>query len=50
MEIVYDWMASGLIHYKRTCDFCSSVMSLKYSLYEPNYNYFWVCNLCYREK
>ena len=43
-------MASGLIHYRRNCDFCNSEMSMKHSLYEPKYNYFWVCNLCFREK
>lgn len=43
-------MASGLIHYQRWCDFCNSEMSIKHSLYEPKYNYFWICNFCFREK
>ena len=43
-------MASGLIHYKRTCDFCDSEMAIRHSMYEPKYNYYWICTLCFREK
>lgn len=50
IEVIYDWMASGLIHHKRSCEFCNQAMALKFSLFEPLYNYYWVCSLCCREK
>ena len=34
IEVIYDWMASGLIHHRRACDFCDSEMALKHSLFE----------------
>ena len=50
IEIIYDFMASGLIHYKRICDFCDSEMVVKHSMYEPKYNYYWSCSFCQRSK
>ena len=50
IEVIYDWMASGLIHFRRNCDLCNSEMQIKHSLYETKYNYFWICCFCYREK
>ena len=49
IEVLYDWMASGLVHYKRNCDFCDNQMALRYSYYETRMNYFWICGLCFRE-
>ena len=49
IEVIYDWMASGLIHYKRSCQYCGGEMAFKHSMYELKYNYFWICCICFRE-
>ena len=43
-------MATGLIHHKRTCQFCGSRMQFIQHYYEPKYQYVWVCTMCFRYK
>ena len=50
IEVLYDWMAVGLIHHRRTFINCNSAMKFVYNYYEPKYQYLWICPLCFKER
>lgn len=50
IEVIYDWMAAGLIHAHRVCDNCNSPMKFIHCYYEPKYQYVWKCTLCFKER
>jgi len=50
IEIVYNFAKAGLLHHKRSCDFCGMGMVMKCEPMEPRYGFVWQCPGCFQRK